>query len=34
MSEINRLKHILTILGYLDVYLNMYLKNTNKKDKI
>lgn len=34
MSEINRLKHILTILGYLDVYLNMYLKNTNKKDNL
>tara|TARA_B100001094_G_C17994971_1_gene702188 strand:- start:350 stop:607 length:258 start_codon:yes stop_codon:yes gene_type:complete len=34
MIELKRLKKILSHLGYLDVYLNMYLKNTNKKDNL
>lgn len=34
MIELNRLKDILKNLGYLDVYLNMYLKNTKKKDNL
>ena len=34
MFELNRLKKILKNLGYLDVYLNIYLKNTKKKDNL
>ena len=34
MIELKRLKKILSLLGYLDVYLNIYLKNTNKKDNL
>ena len=34
MDEINRLKTILNELGYLKVYLQLYLKNTNKKDNL
>jgi len=34
LIEKNRLKKILSQLGYLDVYLNIYLKNTNKKDNL
>ena len=34
MIELKRLKKILSQLGYLDIYLNMYLKNTNKKDNL
>ena len=32
MDELNRLKNILDDIGYLEVYLNMYLKNTGKQD--
>ena len=32
--ELTSLKKILQNLGYLDVYLNMYLKNTKKKDNL
>tara|TARA_Y100000996_G_C22017194_1_gene435220 strand:- start:149 stop:316 length:168 start_codon:yes stop_codon:yes gene_type:complete len=34
MDELMRLKSIIQDIGYLDVYLNMYLKNTNKIDNI
>ena len=34
MSEINRLKNILHDMGYLKIYLTMYLKNTQKQDNL
>ena len=34
MSDIIRYKIILNDLGYLSVYMNIYLKNTGKKDNI
>ena len=34
MNEMNRLKRILDDLGYLNVYLNMYLVNTQKQDNL
>ena len=32
MDELNRLKYILHDIGYLEIYLKMYLPNTNKLD--
>ena len=34
MNELIRLKSILNDLGYLEVYLTLYLKNTNQKDNL
>ena len=34
MDEIYRLKNILNELGYIKVYLQMYLKNTGKPDNL
>ena len=34
MEELLRFKKIINDLGYLNVYLNMYLKNTQKKDNL
>ena len=34
MNEMNRLKRILDDLGYLNVYLNKYLVNTQKQDNL
>ena len=34
MTELNRLKNILNDLGYLNIYLNLYLKNTKKTDNL
>ena len=34
MNELYRLKRILNDLGYLKIYLTMYLKNTNKEDNV
>jgi len=34
MDELFRLKTILSDLGYLHVYLSMYLKNTNQEDTL
>ena len=34
MNELSRLKSILSDLGYLHVYLSMYLKNTNQEDTL
>lgn len=34
MDELCRLKDILNDLGYLRVYLSLYLKNTGKEDTI
>ena len=34
MVELQRLKKILSELGYLNIYLNMYLKNLKKKDNL
>lgn len=34
VKELKRLKEILGKLGYLNVYLNIYLKNLKKKDNL
>ena len=34
IDELNRLKNILNDLGYLNIYLSMYLKNTQKNDNL
>ena len=34
IKEKERLKKVLNDLGYLNVYLNMYLKNTKKNDNL
>ena len=34
MKELIRYRKILDDLGFLNVYLNLYLKNTNKKDNL
>jgi hypothetical protein len=34
MDELIRLKQIIDDLGYLNIYMNMYLKNVHKKDNL
>ena len=34
MNELIRLKNILNELGYLNIYLSLYLKNTQKEDNL
>ena len=34
MSKLNKKKDILHELGYLKIYLTMYLKNTQKEDNL
>ena len=34
MNELHKYKDILNDIGYLKVYLSMYLKNTNKVDNL
>ena len=34
MNDLNRLKNILNDLGYLNIYLTMYLQNTGKTDNL
>ena len=34
MNELIRYKKILNELGYLNVYINMYLKNTKQEDNL